>query len=109
MELLPRIGKGLGPANKWVFLKELDLLGVGVQAGARVARITPDKVEWIGEDGRGTITADTVVLALGASSNSDLAKSLSDSGVEVRSIGDAREPRTIFEAVHEGFLAARQL
>jgi 2,4-dienoyl-CoA reductase (NADPH2) len=109
VELLPRIGKGLGPANKWVFLKELDLLGVRVQAGSRVARITSDKVEWIGEEGRGAIPADTVVLALGASSNTDLAKSLADSGIEMRSIGDAREPRTIFEAVHEGFLAAREL
>ncbi len=109
VELLPRIGKGLGPANKWVFLKEIDLLGVQVQAGARVAQITPDKVEWIGEDGRGSIPAETVVLALGATPESTLEESLTEAGIEVTTIGDARKSRTIFEAVHEGFLAAREL
>jgi 2,4-dienoyl-CoA reductase (NADPH2) len=109
VELLPRIGKGLGPANKWVFLKEIDLLGVKVQAGARVTRITPDKVEWISEDGRGSIPAETVVLALGATSEASLEESLSNSGIEVKKVGDARQSRTIFEAVHEGFLSAREL
>jgi len=109
VELLPKIGKGLGPANKWVFLKELDLLGVNVQAGARVARITAKKVEWISEGGRGSFDAETVVLALGAASETSLESDLATTGIEVKKIGDARKARTIFEAVHEGFLVATEL
>ncbi len=109
VELLPRIGNGLGPANKWVFLKELDLLGVHVQAGARVARITPQKVEWISEDGRGSCDADSVVLALGSVPDTTLEEALSDTGIVVKAVGDARKARTIFEAVHEGFLVASEL
>lgn len=109
VELLPRIGNGIGPANKWVFQKELDLLGVHIQAGSRVARITPERVEWVGEEGRGSCTADTVVLALGSVPDTTLAEALSTADVEVKPVGDARKARTIFEAVHEGFLVGSEL
>lgn len=109
VEMLPRIGRGLGPANKWVFLKELDLLGVHVQAGAEVTQITPNRIEWAGKEGRGSIEADTVVVALGSVSDNPLEEELSETGIELHKIGDARKPRTIFEAVHEGFLVAREL
>jgi 2,4-dienoyl-CoA reductase (NADPH2) len=54
-----------------------------------------------------TIDADSVVIALGAESDTTLADELSEAGIEFTLIGDARKPNSILEAVHEGFLAAR--
>jgi 2,4-dienoyl-CoA reductase-like NADH-dependent reductase (Old Yellow Enzyme family)/thioredoxin reductase len=56
-----------------------------------------------------TAPADNVVLALGRSSRRDLAEALKAAGLSVREIGDCVEPRTIWNAVHEGAGAALEI
>lgn len=109
LEMLAKIGKDIGPTTKWVFLKELDLLGVQTTTGATVTRITPDAVHFTSKDGEHSVQADSVVLALGVVSNNELAKELEAEGIEFTRIGDVVKPRKIMEAVHEGFLAAMKL
>jgi hypothetical protein len=46
---------------------------------------------------------------VGAVSVDDLAREIEGDGLEVITIGDAREPRKIAEAVYEGFEAAVNL
>ena len=41
--------------------------------------------------------------------NNQLFQALAENGMDVRLIGDARSPRTLFSAVHEGFHQANQL
>ncbi len=55
------------------------------------------------------LEADTVVLAAGAQPNNELVKELKDKALKVYCIGDAKEPRLIVDAVHEGFMVAYSL
>jgi hypothetical protein len=59
---------------------------------------------------RTAITAETVVLAAGFRSNRDLIESLrNESGLQVFEVGDCVRPRKIFDAIHDGHLAAKLL
>ena len=55
------------------------------------------------------IKADTVVLALGAKADQELAKQLKNLVAELYTVGDCNEPRKIPNAVEEGFKAAANL
>ena len=107
VEKLPKVGHDIGPANRWVFLRELDLMGVTVRTGAAVVEVAADRVVIEGEGGRESLDADTVVLALGARSEDRLGAELEAAGIPVVRVGDAKKPRQIIHAVHEGFEAAR--
>ncbi len=52
---------------------------------------------------------DQIVIAMGARSVNDLARKLKGKVAELYVIGDAREPRTAFEATREGAEAARRI
>lgn len=105
LEMLPKIGSGIGPSTKWVFLKELEMLGVDTFAGATVTRIDAQGVSYEQDGKINTVAADTVVVALGSSSQDDLSVELRAAGFDVLLAGDVKKPRTILEAVHEGYLA----
>jgi 2,4-dienoyl-CoA reductase-like NADH-dependent reductase (Old Yellow Enzyme family)/thioredoxin reductase len=49
---------------------------------------------------------DSVVVTMGMQPENDLVPLLSDKGIEVKVIGDAKKPRQIYDAVHDGFEAA---
>jgi len=52
---------------------------------------------------------DTLVLALGHSSNTELEAILKDMRIEYRLVGDCMSPRTAEEAVYEGMVAGMQV
>ena len=52
------------------------------------------------------ISADTVIIAIGSRPVDNLLRQVKGKGTEVFSIGDAKEPRKIIDAVREGFDAA---
>ncbi|MBM4372670.1 MAG: FAD-dependent oxidoreductase, partial [Deltaproteobacteria bacterium] len=107
LERLPRIGEDIGPANRWVFLRELELLGVTVRTETRVTEIREGGVTVESGGTAEALDADTVVLALGARSEDTLSAALAAAGVPVTVVGDAKKPRQVLQAVHEGFEAAR--
>ena len=55
------------------------------------------------------IEADTVVLALGIRPVNGLVEQLKGKVAEIHVIGDAKEPRTAWEAVREGSDVARRI
>lgn len=63
----------------------------------------------IAADAMKNFPADTIVLAAGSIPNNELKAALEGIGVEVKVIGDCVEPRTILEAINEGWLAAREI
>jgi len=64
----------------------------------------------VDQDGKQVlIEADTIVLAAGARPNNELVGQLEDKVAEIYCIGDAKEPRLIVDAVHEGFRTAYRL
>jgi NADPH-dependent 2,4-dienoyl-CoA reductase/sulfur reductase-like enzyme len=60
-----------------------------------------------GEEER--IKADSLILALGRTANSGLVQDLHGKRVTVHVIGDARQPRSFGNAIHEAAYLARQI
>lgn len=58
---------------------------------------------------RKVVEADTVVLAAGAVPNTELAAALQGMVARVVSVGDCAEPRSIREAVEEGYRAGLEI
>ena len=82
-----------------------------IRAGAKVKAITDEGVVFIYRDlsWEETAPADNVILALGRAPRRELVEALKASGLEVREVGDCVEPRTIWNAVHEGAAAALEI
>jgi NADPH-dependent 2,4-dienoyl-CoA reductase/sulfur reductase-like enzyme len=79
--------------------------------GNRLVSVSDDGIAGVDDCGRQTfIPNDTVVLAIGSRPNRELVEGLREvPGLKVVEAGDCVKPRKIFDAIHEGHLAARQL
>ena len=109
VEMLPRLGQDLGQTSRWVLMKELKTLGVKTLTEAKVMEIQEGEVIYQSGDLRKSLACDSVVLALGSRSVDGLALELEQGGLPVGKVGDTISPRKVMDAVHEGFLAAREL
>lgn len=105
LEMAPKAGSDIGLSTRWTVFAELKRLGVTIITGAKVISITPEAVEAETEEGRKRIPADSVVMATGSVSVSNLKAELAGLVPEVRVIGDAVRPRNALEAIKEGFMA----
>ena len=63
----------------------------------------------IAADAMKNVAADTFVIAAGATPNANLADAMKGKGPKVHSIGDCVEPRTILEAIKEGWKTALEI
>jgi NADH dehydrogenase FAD-containing subunit len=61
------------------------------------------------DEGERQLAVDTVVWAVGAVSEKDMAEQAKQAGIKVLSVGDAVEPRRMLEAIDEGHNAAEKL
>ena len=97
------IGNTVGYTLKEALLEEMIQYGV-----YQYSNVVPDTItengltimiygEWV------LLRANTVVIAVGSESISDLHEPLKRLGPELHIIGDSREPRNSFFAIHEGF------
>jgi 2,4-dienoyl-CoA reductase (NADPH2) len=59
-----------------------------------------------GPEGRESISADTVILAIGELPVNNLVRQLKNDNMEMIVIGDAKQTRKITDAIREGFEAA---
>ncbi len=85
---------------------------VSVHTGRRLERVDGDGIGVVDRfGGRSTIPADSVVLAAGFRPNRALIARLRDElpYLQVLEAGDCVRPRKIFDAIHEGHLAAKLL
>lgn len=84
--------------------------GVKFQLGVSYKEVTPRGLTIIDKDGNEqTLEAETIILATGAQSNNKLLFELRGKVPEISAIGDALEPRRIWDAIHEGFKTAYSL
>jgi 2,4-dienoyl-CoA reductase (NADPH2) len=109
LEMLNEVGADIGKTNRWVFLKELRLLGVEIITSATVVAITDAGVVYRKNDAEVTLKVDNLVLALGATPNNELEAVLNKAQLPYTKVGDVKKPRHILDAVHEGFLAAKAI
>ena len=103
VEMLPKFGRDIGLTSRWVILQDLVRSGVKMVPEAVAKSITPQGVEVIVGDTERHIAADTVVLATGVSPQKSVYDDLLGRVIELYLIGDAREPRRAFDAIHEGY------
>ncbi len=104
LEMAPRMGQDVGPSTRWVLMKDLHARGIKLITKAKMKEIQEHCVVYTDENGEdATIPADTVVLAMGARPENALAQELENSGVEIRTIGDAAKVGRMGDAVEAGF------
>jgi 2,4-dienoyl-CoA reductase-like NADH-dependent reductase (Old Yellow Enzyme family)/thioredoxin reductase len=96
------------PGVKSYILDELKKLGVEIHTGQRLESISKDGIiTTVDKHGvKRRFKVDNVVLALGFTRDDELINKYKEACDEVYVIGDATEPRKIFDAIHEGHRAA---
>ena len=105
----PEMAARMEASRRWGMLERLTYKGVRLLTGVTYRRITDNGIEIGLPDGRiETILADSVVLAAGARSSSELYRAIAGE-VQTFVVGDAVEPRGIREAIHEGAAVGRGL
>ena len=106
VEALDSVAGDCEPVTRGELLRRLDAVDVRLRVHAVVREITPSEVVIDAEGEEECLPAEYVVGAVGVVSNRHLAEELAGAPFPVRVIGDAREARGIFEAIHEGWLEA---
>jgi 2,4-dienoyl-CoA reductase (NADPH2) len=109
IDILERMASNVGVSTRWSLIKNLRLMGIKLRPKTKLIEITKDAVIVDTELGRESIPADTVIIAVGSQSVDDLAREVKQGRTEVITIGDAKEPRKITDAVREGFDAALKI
>lgn len=103
VEMLDKVANDVGVSSRWILRKQLIDRGVNVVIQAKLERIAKNSVIIKKGGKEESISADTVVLALGASPNNGLYNDIKNKFSEVYAIGDCVKPRKALEAIHEGF------
>jgi 2,4-dienoyl-CoA reductase (NADPH2) len=103
IEIMERFASNVGLSTRWPLMKNLKLMGIDLRPKTKLVKITEDAVIVDTEMGRESISADTIIIAVGSQSIDDLAREVKLDRTKVFTIGDAREPRNVTDAIREGF------
>jgi 2,4-dienoyl-CoA reductase (NADPH2) len=108
IEMIDRIGQGLGKTNRWTLIQDLRRYHVKVLPGIKASAIAAAGIK--AEDAQGQaveLPADTVVLGMGARSECGLQAALERMAIPHRMVGDDHRVATAFEAIHTGCAAGQ--
>ena len=100
------IGRELSASFKSWTLGRLKELGVEMLPGVNYDEAREEGLVITKDGEKQLLEADTIVSAVGYQPNQSLHKELEGKVSELYLIGDCKEPRSIFEAIHEGFQIA---
>jgi 2,4-dienoyl-CoA reductase-like NADH-dependent reductase (Old Yellow Enzyme family)/thioredoxin reductase len=110
VEMMGGLALDLENRSRAALLHLLKERGVSTFLNWRLEKIEEGRVLLSDRSGnRKEVGTDSVILALGLKPNQDLLEPLRKSFPEVQVIGDCREPRKIYQAVHEGFFVGRTI
>jgi 2,4-dienoyl-CoA reductase-like NADH-dependent reductase (Old Yellow Enzyme family)/thioredoxin reductase len=115
VEMLPDVGMDMSPLEKGflfanVFPPMFFSGQLRILTNTKIKEITNTGLHVTGKDlSDYVIEADNVVMALGYVSNKKLFEQLDGYGAKVYVIGDAAQPRKIWNAIHQGNNYARQI
>ncbi|PKN51510.1 MAG: NADH:flavin oxidoreductase [Deltaproteobacteria bacterium HGW-Deltaproteobacteria-13] len=107
MQAFPPVGK-FTAHGYWLHKRIKDAGGI-LHFGARVLRIEDGAVRYHQMDTEKVEKAATVITAMGAKSENDLEGVLKELAIPYRIAGDAKSPRRILEAIHEGHKAGEEI
>lgn len=109
IEMQKTVGADIGVSSRWVILQEMQRFGVKMLTGAKAKKINDKGVILDVAGKEEIIEADTILLAVGSQSVSELSERIKESFPEVYMVGDAVAPRKALDAVHQGYLAGKVL
>jgi len=111
VEMLDTFMNNITFDEKLVYEERFAGLDVSIHAGRRLESVSAEGITVIDRFGsRTSLKVDSVVVAAGFRPDRSLIESLADEpGLEVLEAGDCVRPRKIFDAIHEGHLAAKLL
>ncbi|MBM4448182.1 MAG: FAD-dependent oxidoreductase [Chloroflexi bacterium] len=106
----PEMATGVGPTVRDFFLSRLLEKGVTLLREVKYNSVSPKGVSITTRDGKErTIEADTVILAAGSVPETGLYEAIKGKIAEVYRIGDCVKPRTIRDAISEGFQTGQKI
>jgi len=100
LEILPRLGTNVGLTTR------------GTITGANITKFEERTIQYeLDKDTKVLEDIDTVILATGVKPNKELHDKVKEANPSfmIAKIGDCKKPRTMMEAIHEGFKAAFKL
>ncbi len=103
VEQLDNVALDTGSASRKFLIQKLKEKNITVILKAVAKEINKDGVGFVENGQSRVLSADTVVLAVGARSNRELMDALGNARVEVYAIGDCVTPRKIAQANAQGF------
>lgn len=109
IEMTDKVASDVGVSSKWILRKQLKDCGVNLLTSTKLERITKNGVVVRRGDKEESISADSVVFALGATPNNKLYNDIKGKFSRVIAIGDCVKPRKALEAIHEGFEASLKI
>ena len=109
LEMMPKVGKGVGRSTKWILFGLLKRFGVELVTKAKVTAILPGKVLAEVDGAEREFAADTVVLAAGARPKDSLGRELKERGFTVVPVGDAEVVGSVLDAVAAGWKAGARV
>jgi pyruvate/2-oxoglutarate dehydrogenase complex dihydrolipoamide dehydrogenase (E3) component len=111
VEMLDTFMNNITFDEKLVYEERFRNLKVSIHTGRRLESVSDQGITVMDRYGvRTAIPADSVVLAAGFRPNRDLIDTLKKlPNLQVFEVGDCVRPRKIFDAIHEGHLAAKLL
>lgn len=111
VEMMDTIMNGTTPDEKQVYELRLKECNVSYHVGQRLESVSGKIFTLLDRYGvRTELSADTIVLASGFRPNRSLIEGLqANPGLQIFEAGDCVSPRKIYDAIHEGHLAAKLL
>jgi 2,4-dienoyl-CoA reductase (NADPH2) len=107
--MIDKMGKDIGKTTRWGILQDLSRKGIETKITTKALEITENSVR-VEMDGKiEEIPADSVVLAVGATSHNPLQEILDQKSIPCTVVGDADMVGLAFDAVHSGFAAGRKI
>jgi len=107
VEMLKEVAADVGPIVKPVLMGELQKNNVAIVASAQACEVKEEGLVCKLEEGFSNLVADTIVLAAGYRPVDQ--QWIDQLNIEKMVIGDAKEARDVYAAVHDGFLAGSKV
>lgn len=109
IEMLDEIGQDAGPMNRTRLKEALKESDIEVKCKTELLSISKKGATFRADTVEYHISADTVILAVGAKAQNFLYSSLEGKVPELYAVGDCVTPRKMIEAIHEAYDVAMKL
>ena len=108
IEMLDKVATELGPIARMFQKQRLEQKKITVLTNTVFEALAENAI-WVRQSNEKTkIPVDTVIIAIGLAAREDFSN-LNNKGLPVYFIGDRKGPRSLLEAIHEGYNVAKEI